>query len=31
MKEPRFLLMEEVLGIHAHQIEMYGAKPIDLD
>src|SRR5205823_12525001 len=24
MKEPRFLLMEEVLGIHAHQIEMYG-------
>src|SRR5438105_9368597 len=24
MKEPRFLLVEEVLGIHAHQIEMYG-------
>ena len=24
MKEPRFLLLEEVLGIHAHQIEMYG-------
>ena len=24
MKEPRFLLMEEVLGIHAHQIETYG-------
>jgi death on curing protein len=24
MKQPRFLLIEEVLGIHAHQIEMYG-------
>jgi death-on-curing protein len=24
MKEPRFLLIEEVLGIHAHQIETYG-------
>lgn len=24
MKEPRFLLLEEVLGIHAHQIEAYG-------
>src|SRR5882672_1754194 len=24
MKEPRFLLLEEVLGIHAHQIETYG-------
>jgi death on curing protein len=23
MKEPRFLLLEEVLGIHAHQIETY--------
>src|SRR5947209_5124369 len=24
MREPRFLLLEEVLGIHAHQIETYG-------
>jgi death-on-curing protein len=24
MKEPRFLLVEEVLLIHAHQIEQYG-------
>jgi hypothetical protein len=24
MKEPRFLLLEEGLGIHAHQIETYG-------
>jgi death-on-curing protein len=24
VKRPRFLLIEEVLGIHAHQIEMYG-------
>ncbi|MFL5398564.1 MAG: type II toxin-antitoxin system death-on-curing family toxin [Myxococcales bacterium] len=24
MNEPRFLLLEEVLGIHAHQIEIYG-------
>src|SRR2546427_8931910 len=24
MKEPRFVLLEEGLGIHAHQIELYG-------
>jgi death-on-curing protein len=24
MKEPRFLLLEEVLRIHAHQVEQYG-------
>src|SRR5438309_11147013 len=24
MKQPRFLLLEEVLRIHAHQIERYG-------
>ena len=24
MKQPRFLLLEEVLRIHAHQIEQYG-------